>query len=349
MDPRTGEVLALYSSPGFDPNAFVGGMDPDEWHALSHSEDQPLFNRAIGGLYPPASPWKLAVAVSALKRGAAGLDSHMEIPCRGGLLYGNRYFRCWKEHGDLSLREAIQFSCDVYFYQLGLKLTLDNLLRDAVDMGFGERSGIDLPGEQLPLFPRSNKYYDEQYGRGGWTNAVTLNLAIGQGENSQSLSNMVRFYAMLASPTGAAPAPRLVAEESVPLRSLHMSPAALAELQDALVQVVRTGTAAGARIAELEIAGKTGTAQNARGPAHGWFLGFAPADRPAVVVGAIVEFAGHGSDVAPLVTRIIARHLLGPDAPPPGSGELEFMLPSDSAPAPRRLLPDTSPLSRPPA
>ncbi|MFQ5703569.1 MAG: penicillin-binding protein 2 [Gemmatimonadales bacterium] len=345
MDPRNGEVLALYSAPSFDPNLFVGGMDPGQWNSLSGSPDQPLFNRAIEGRYPPASPWKLAVAASALKRGIVTLDSHMDEPCRGGLQYGNRYFRCWKRegHGDITLREAIQYSCDVYFYQLGLKLRLPNLLHDGVEMGFRQRSGIDLPGEAIPEFPGSIEYYNRRFGPRGWTSAVTLNLAIGQGENAQSLSNMMRFYSMLANPEGSAPEPRLVkGEGSGHLRSLGLSRAALSGLRDALVAVVQTGTASGSRIADLKIAGKTGTAQNSHGPDHGWFVAFAPADNPVIVVGAIVEFAEHGSRVAPMVTRIIAHQLLGPSAPELDERELELVLPADSAPVPRPLLPDTS-------
>lgn len=339
MDPRTGEVLALYSSPTFDPNALVQGMDPVEWLALSRSPQSPLINRAIAGRYPPASPWKLVVAASALRRGLVEFDTHMPIPCRGGLQYGNRYFRCWAVHGDLSLREAIAVSCDVYFYQLGLKITLENMLRDVAAMGLNERSGIDLPGEQRPLFPPSTAYYDRRYGRGGWTNAVTLNLAIGQGENAQTLINMVSIYAMLANATGTAPEPRLVVGGKTQVRSLGLSPADLAGLRDALVQVVRSGTAAHARIDDLEIAGKTGTAQNATGPSHGWFIGFAPADAPTVVVGGVFAFGGNSAAVARLVNRVIARYLLGPDADALRPGGLEFEIPADSAPRPIPLLP----------
>ena len=344
MDPRNGDVLALYSAPSFDPNLFVGGMEPEEWQALSGSVDEPLFNRAVGGQYPPASPWKLAVAAGAIKRGIVTLDTRMTEPCRGGYQYGNRYFRCWKldGHGDITLREAIQYSCDVFFYQLGLKLGLANLLDDGVAMGFREPSGIDLPGETKPQFPGSTQYYDRRFGPRGWTSAVTLNLAIGQGENAQSLSNMLRFYAMLANPRGEAPEPRLVAGDGGKIRSLGLSPSELAGLRDALVQVVQSGTAAQSQIADLKIAGKTGTAQNSHGPDHGWFIAFAPADDPVIVVGAIVEFAEHGTSVAPMVTRIIARHILGPTAPEVDTSELELSLPADSAPEPRPLFPDTS-------
>jgi penicillin-binding protein 2 len=347
MDPRSGEVLALYSAPTFDPNLFVGGMDLDSWRSISESEDNPLFNRAIEGTYPPASPWKLAVAASALRRGIATMETRMETPCAGGILYGNRYFRCWHEagHGDITLREAIQHSCDVYFYQLGLHISLEGILRDGVAMGFNQLSGVDLPDERAPLFPASTEYYDRRYGPSGWTRGVTLNLAIGQGENTQSVVSMVKFYAMLANEDGAAPVPHLVEAGITDSRSLGLDSAELGDLRDALVAVVQEGTAVGARIAELRIAGKTGTAQNPHGPEHGWFIGFAPAESPEIVVGAIVEFAEHGSYVAPLVTRVIRRHLVGSDAE---EGELRFVLPADSAPGPVPILPDSSQLRRTP-
>ena len=323
MDPTNGDVLALYSSPSYDPNAFIGGIDPALWTTLSRAEDYPLLDRAIQARYPPGSTWKLVLAAVAMSRGLVGLNSHMPIPCRGGLQYGNRYFHCWRPegHGDLDLAQAIQYSCDVYFYQLGLKVGLNDLLNDAVRLGFRDRSGIDLPGELRPIFPASTAYYDLHYGPRGWTNAVTLNLAIGQGENSQTLASMVSFYAMLANPDGRAPEPHLLASSTPPVRSLGLSPEQLAGLRQALVEVVQHGTAASAQVANLRIAGKTGTAQNSHGPDHGWFIGFAPADSPRVVVGSIVAFAEHGPVVARLVDQIIARYLLVPAAARVGMGD----------------------------
>ena len=302
-----------------------------------------MFNRATQARYAPASPWKLAVAAMALERGVVTMDSRMAMPCEGGLRYYNRYFRCWRTqgHGSLTLFEAIQHSCDVFFYQLGLTLGLTNLLHDAVALGFRERSGIDLPNEYRPQFPPSTEYYNQLYGPRGWTNAVTLNLAIGQGENAQTLINMMLFYSMLSNRRGVAPRPHLVGGERVETRALGLEEPALDGLREALVAVVDRGTAAGAQIADLHIAGKTGTAQNPQGPDHGWFIAFAPVEDPQVVVGAIVEFAEHGSSVAPMVTRIMARYLLGPDAVPAGPiWSLE--LPADSAPEPVPILPDTS-------
>ncbi len=350
MDPRTGEVIALYSSPSFDPNPFIGGYDPEQWRALAESEDFPLFNRATQARYAPASPWKLAVAAMALERGIVEMESHMSMPCAGGMRYYNRYFRCWRSegHGDLSLFEAIQQSCDVYFYQLGLKLGLTNMLQDAGALGFREQSGIDLPNEYRPLFPPSTEYYNERYGRSGWTNAVTLNLAIGQGENAQTLINMLRFYGMIASEDGEAPEPRLVPGDGGNSRSLGLSRSHRQELRAALLAVVDSGTAVGARIANLRIAGKTGTAQNPQGLDHGWFIAFAPVDSPTVVVGSIIEFAEHGSSVARLVTAVIAHWLLGPEAVPEGTPVPWLEIPADSAPEPVPILPDTALLNQRP-
>ncbi len=344
-DPRTGGVLALYSAPSFDPNLFVGRMELEDWNALLDAGGEPLFNRAIEGLYPPASPWKLAVAASALKHNLVDLDTRMDIPCTGGMLYGNRYFRCWHEagHGNVTLMEAIEHSCDVYFYQLGLLIGLDRLLEDGVEMGFLDLSGIDLPDERTPHFPESTEYYDRRYGPRGWTSGVTLNLSIGQGENSQSVSNMVRFYSMLANEDGSAPELRLVLGGSTQRRSMGLDREHLEGLRESLVQVVETGTAAAAQVAELQIAGKTGTAQNSQGLDHGWFVGFAPAANPEIVVAAILEHAEHGSTVAPFVNRIIARYLLGEDAPLP-----RFVMPADSVPRTRSLRPEPAPTQRRP-
>ena len=274
----------------------------------------------------------------------------MTMPCTGGMRYYTRYFRCWRTegHGELTLFEAIQQSCDVYFYQLGLKLGLTNMLQDASTLGFREPSGIDLPNEYRPLFPPSTEYYDERYGRSGWTNAVTLNLAIGQGENAQTLINMIRFYGMLASQDGDTPEPRLVPGDRGSMRSLGLSESHLQGLRDALLAVVDSGTAIGARIANLRIAGKTGTAQNPHGPDHGWFIAFAPVDSPTVVVGSVIEFAEHGSSVARLVTSVVAHWLLGPEAVPEGTPVPWLVIPADSAPEPVPILPDTALLNQRP-
>jgi len=194
LNPNTGEVLALYSAPGFDPNAFVGGVSTDYWRSVNENPATPLLDRAIQTRYPPGSTWKLAIAAMALKRGIITFRSRMPIPCRGGLQYGNRFFRCWSAqgHGDLTLTEAIAQSCDVYFYQLGIKLGVTSLVEDGNAWGFRGRTGLDLPSEIPSEFPTGPEYYDRLYGARRWTSAVALNLAIGQGENAQTLANISR-------------------------------------------------------------------------------------------------------------------------------------------------------------
>ena len=340
LNPNTGEVLALYSAPGFDPNAFVGGISASYWRSLNESAAHPLLDRAIQARYPPGSTWKLAVAAMALKRGIVGPRSKMPMPCRGGLQYGNRYFRCWnaRGHGALTLTEAIAQSCDVYFYQLGIRLGVSSLLEDANAWGFRGRTGIDLPGELPSEFPTGPEYYDRIYGPRRWTSAVALNLAIGQGENAQTLVQMVRLYQQLAS-DGNMRTPFVVrpvagGAASAEHVSLDLSADQLATLRRAMIAVVEQGTARGSRLASLSIAGKTGTAQNPHGPNHGWFIGFAPPDKPEIVVGAIVEFAREGPYVAPLVSRTIA-HYLGIDDR--SAAAMRVVLPSDSAPQPFQL------------
>jgi penicillin-binding protein 2 len=248
--------------------------------------------------------------------------------------FGNRFFRCWKAagHGSLDLVGAVAQSCDVYFYQLGQRLQLDNILQDGVAMGFRERSHIDLVNEVAPIWPATTEYFDRRYGPRGWSQAVVLNLAIGQGENTQTLVNMVRFYAALAG-DGRAPIPYIVRPDSGGTPDLGLTTAQLDVLRSALVAVVERGTAVRSRMAEYTLAGKTGTAQNAHGKDHGWFIGFAPAEKPQIVVGAIFEFGEHGSDVAPYVMRTVRRYLLGADA---GSeiGHPRLQLPGDAPAAP---------------
>jgi penicillin-binding protein 2 len=335
LDPTTGGILALYSAPGYDPNAFVGGVSPEYWRDLNLNDAHPLLNRAIQARYPPGSTWKLAVAAMALRRGVATMNTRMAIPCRGGLQYGDRFFHCWNPlgHGSLTLGQAIAQSCDVYFYQLGLKLGITSLLEDANDWGFRARTGVDLPGELQPQFPSGPEYFDRVYGPRHWSSGVALNLAIGQGENAQTLLNMVRLYQMLAS-DGKSRTPYLVRPASEPPYDLNLTPEQLASLRQAMINVVEQGTARGARLAELKIAGKTGTAQNSQGANHGWFIGFAPADNPQIVVGAVLEFGRHGTVAAPLVARVIA-HYLGADTT---VARYQFVLPNDSTPADNRIL-----------
>ena len=212
---------------------------------------------------------------------------------------------------------------------------MPSLLEDANAWGFRGRTGIDLPGEIPSEFPTGPEYYDRLYGPRRWTLAVALNLAIGQGENAQTLVQMVRLYQQLAT-DGRLRTPFVVRQAATKNEnvSLDLSADQIKWLRRSMIAVVEQGTARGSRLAALTIAGKTGTSQNSHGPDHGWFIAFAPADKPEIVVGAIVEFAEHGTAVAPLVARAIARYLGIEDT---RVQRIRIAVPTDSAPQPFQL------------
>jgi len=315
MDPKTGAVLAMYSAPSYDPNVFVGRFEQDEWQALYTDPGRPLFNRAISALYAPGSVFKLVMAGIAMRQGEADMTTEMPIPCRGALQYGNRVFHDWTPagHGILDLEGAIRESCDVYFYQLGIKLTLVDILAGVPDFGFGRPTGIDLPSEASGAFPPDTAWYTRRYGRWGWTHSVVLNLAIGQGENAQSALKMAQYFAALAS-DGSMPTPRVARDGPIaePAHRLPIDNDQLMGLRSALIAVVNEdgGTARGSRLRRWTLAGKTGTAQNPHGEDHAWFVGFAPAEDPEIVAAVIVEAGAHGSSTAaPIVSRLINFYL----------------------------------------
>jgi penicillin-binding protein 2 len=316
LDPQTGGVLALYSAPSYDVNRFTGGIPADYWKQLLTDDRRPLVNKAIQGRYPPGSTFKLATAVTGLEGGIVSLDSHMPEPCTGGYQYGNRYFHCWDKrgHGDIDLSQAIEKSCDVYFYQLGLKIGLSRLIAGGVSLDMRDKSGIDLPEEKRALFPYAVDYYNKTYGARGWSNSVILNLSIGQGENAQTVVNMAKFYAALAT-DGRAPTPFVARHTPERQQLFKLTQEQMDGLRKALAGVVQAGgTAASARIQGVVLAGKTGTAQtgkfvNGTELNHAWFVGFAPADKPRIVVAVMIEFGGHGGRAAHVASSVISHYL----------------------------------------
>jgi penicillin-binding protein 2 len=308
LDPGDGGVLALYSAPTFDPNAFVGGVDPALWARLATDEKRPLYDRSVLGLYPPGSTWKLAAAGIALDLGVIAPDEHMEVPCRGGWFWGNRYWRCWnpRGHGYQNLAQAIGNSCDVYFYQLGLRVGLVPLLERATAIGFSRRCGIDLPQESQGIFPAERAWWNRTFGYTP-TEGEVLSLAIGQGPNSQTPLKMAQFYVALAR-DGSAPAPALARGVDVgPGWSLDLSPEHIESLRAGLRMVTAPGGTAhfGTALEHWDVLGKTGTSQNPeslQGLAedHAWFAGMAGpvGGEPEIVIAVIVEHAGGGSAVA---------------------------------------------------
>ncbi len=318
LEPNTGEVLAIHSAPTFDPNRFIGGVSTEYYKQLTTDTRRPLYNKAMQGRYPPASTFKLATSVVALEAGLVNLDTRMPQPCTGGYTYGGRYFRCWDHsgHGAVTLAQAIAKSCDVYFYQLGLRLTLSRFLAGGVQLKFGEKSGIDLPNETTPIWPYAVEYFDKLYGPKNWTNAVTLNLAIGQGENTQTILNMARFYTALAT-DGSAARPEVVHRNPERTKIMDLTPAQLAGLRDAMGDVVSgRGTAASAMIQGVVLAGKTGSAQNETKIDHAWFVGFAPKDDPKIVVAVMLWQGAHGYAAARIASKIVEHYLKRPTIQP---------------------------------
>ncbi len=314
LDPTDGNVLALYSAPSFDPNLFVGGIDTETWRALNTDPRRPMYNKAILGRFAPASPFKLATAAIGLDLGVVRPDEHMPQPCTGGFQYG-RYWRCWKVggHGDIDLLEAVQHSCDVYFYQLGLRIGLQRLLSEATELGFSTTCGIDLPAESPGIFPRGPEYWEQVFGYAPNESEV-LSLSIGQGPNSQTPLKMAQFYTALAR-DGSAPAPRIYpdgpAPEGDPWR-LDLSDEALATLREGLRRVTAPGGTAHMASLELwDLYGKTGTGesnltQSGLADTDAWFVGMAGprGGDPEVVVVVLVQSGGGGSaTAAPIVAK----------------------------------------------
>ncbi|NJD18583.1 MAG: hypothetical protein FIA95_04780, partial [Gemmatimonadetes bacterium] len=275
---------------------------------------KPLYDRAVRGLYAPASTFKLATAAIALERGVVGPGDHMAVPCSGGWFWGGRLWRCHKPegHGSLDLAGAIANSCDVYFYQLGLRIGLDRMLRRATDIGFSRQCGVDLPQESRGIFPGDRQFWNRRFGYAPQEGEV-LSLAIGQGPNDQTPLKMAQFYTALAR-DGSAPAPAIA--QGVELGegwSLDLKPEHLATLREGLRQVTQPGGTAhyAGTLEHWEVLGKTGTGQNAQSVAglaadHAWFAAIVGpfGGAPEIVVVVLVEHGESGSRVAaPIATK----------------------------------------------
>lgn len=326
IDPRNGEVLALASKPNYDPNEFSMGITQERWSELSGGGNYPLFNRAIQAAYPPGSTIKPFTALAGLECGAMTPGTHFAQSCTGEYRFGSRLFGCWKHdgHGSLALHDAIVRSCDVYFYQLGLRIGLDRLAAYMAKLTLSDKTGIDLPQERRGSFPDQG-WYDKRYGAGRWSRGIILNLAIGQGEVILTPIKLAQIAAFLAN-GGTLWRPHLVRDaggngSSAPDDSMRQDVPVdvhnLAEVRAAMASVVadREGTGGQARIDSIAVAGKTGTAQNPHGKDHALFICFAPADAPRIAVAVLVENAGHGSTAAAPIARKVLQSFFHP-APP---------------------------------
>jgi penicillin-binding protein 2 len=320
MDPRNGDVLAMTSSPAFPLDRLTGNVGRDEWVRLVRDPMTPLMNRALQGQYPPGSIFKIIVTAAGLQEGSlTPMDS---VYCNGEFHLGDWTFKDWKPggHGHLDLHGAIVQSCDIFFYQAGLRVGGDAMARYAQAFGLGAPTGIDLGGERFGLVPFSPA--QRQRTKHVWHAGDTVNMSIGQGKLLVTPLQIARMMSAVAN-GGILWKPRLVqrverADGTMAYNSsskmtehVDLSPVVWAFLRHALTAVVREGTGAAARIPGLEIAGKTGTAQtiaksdSAKGQDHAWFASFAPADDPQVVVVVLVERGGHGGQAAAPIARQI--------------------------------------------
>jgi len=322
LNVEDGGVLALYSAPSFDPSAFVGGIGREQWEQLNTDPARPLFNRAAVGRYPPASTWKLATAAIGLEMGVISPYERMPTPCYGSYQFGNVVRRCWNPsgHGHQDLAGAIAHSCNVYFYQLGLRIGLRRLIDEGSRLGFGERCGVDLPRESEGVFPEGVEFWERRFGYRPFENEV-LALSIGQGPNDQTPLKMAQFYLAIAR-GGDAPAPRLMSSgediEPLPAWSMDLSPASIQAMLQGLRQVTSAGgTAFLSSLEHWDLLGKTGTAQNdptgERYP-HAWFAGMAGpwGEAPEIVIVVLVEEGQSGSGLAaPVAAKAADFYLRG--------------------------------------
>lgn len=333
IEPQTGDVLALASTPGFDPNLFVDGISVADWRALSDSPDHPLLNRAIYSTYPPGSTFKPFMALAGLESGKRTLTqqfSNQGVFTTFGLHFLDRKSHC---QSGVDLHRSIVYSCNTYYYQLANELGIEAIARFMAPFGFGQRTGIDLPGEASGVLPSpewKRKHFSSKENQ-QWFGGETLSVGIGQGYNAYTPLQMANALATVLN-GGAVFRPHVVKHvvdvqsgvrepiEPQPVARVEVREAYLMALRAAMVDVTKIGTAS--RVfsdAPYEAGGKTGTAQvyslhgqryvksqvKERLRDHSWFIGFAPANNPTIAIAVVVENGGFGSHSAAPVARLV--------------------------------------------
>lgn len=348
IEPKTGEILAFVSMPTYDPNLFPGGIDPESWNELNNSEAKPLFNRAIRGVYPIGSTYKPFMALAGLETGATSPDYILNDT--GVFMLGNHKFRdaSGVPKGPLNLRRSLAVSSDVYYYWLATKLGVDSIYTFMKPWGFGQKTGIDLIGEQTGILP--NREWKEKRIRQPWVMGDTPSIGIGQGYNSFTLLQLAHAVATLAN-RGIVMTPHLVKEiqdpvsgqitlvakestNTIPLKSSNIE-----TVINGMIDVTKIGTGRGVFAKfPYDVAGKTGTAQvvsvaqdenfktkklRRRHQDHALFIAFAPANKPMIALAVLVENGGFGARAAaPIAKAAIDYWLTGNNTlnlPPPKS------------------------------
>ncbi|MBI3490419.1 MAG: penicillin-binding protein 2 [Acidobacteria bacterium] len=353
LDPSTGEVLAFTSVPSYDPNAFAAGIDRATWASLNSDELKPLQDRAIQGRYSPGSTFKMAVALAALEEGIITPD--FRVNCAGHATFYGRSYACWekKGHGSVSLRQAIEQSCDVYFYTVANMVGIDKINKWATALGLGVRSGIDLPNEVQGLVPSTE--WKRQVKHEKWYAGEVVSVGIGQGAVAVTPVSMAVYMATLAN-GGTRVTPHLLkavddgtgwkpVPAPPPQSHVEVDPEKLQAIRDGLWGVVNGhGTGGRAKILGHDVAGKTGTAQvisnegriaaNGRTTRdlrdNGWFVFFAPRDNPQIAGVVFLEHGVHAGNAASVAHHVLetffAKREDRPLPPPPTTNDLHLDL-----------------------
>jgi penicillin-binding protein 2 len=348
LDPKTGDIIVLASTPGFDPNGFVRGLSVAEYAALSNNIDVPLLNRALRGAYPPGSTVKPLYALAAQKYGVITPSQTQYCPGFFTLPGSSNKYRDDEKHGSVDMRTAISRSCDVYFYRVAEKMGIDHMHEFMSAFGYGELTGVDIPGEKPGLYasPEWKRRVFKRKADQVWFPGETISMGIGQGPITVTPLQQAHFAAELSERGQVIASPRLVAATRapgsvtiVPRSPTLMKPVNIATDEQWSVvfdgmegAVGPSGTAhvAGAG-AKYKWAGKTGTAQvvtvkqtestkhkdaDERKREHAWFIAFAPADDPKIAISVLVENAGFGATAAaPIARKVIDAYLLPNDVP----------------------------------
>ncbi len=337
MNPTTGEILAMVSRPSYDPNLFAQRLTGEDWQRIATDPSHPLQNRAFQAQYPPGSVFKLMVAIAGLESGA--LTPETKFHCPGQFYLGNVKFDDWKKggHGTLDLRNAIVNSCNVYFYQAGLRVGIEEITRISRAFGLGEPPGLGLGDEAKGSLPDPQP---RRRGQPGWSAGNTVVTSIGQGLVVTSPMQLLSMVSAIAN-GGTIYRPWVVKKiaslsgevldeyEPEPVRQVLVKPETLAFIRQAMLGVVNEGTGARAKVPGIPIGGKTGTAQVVRkgegkGQAdlkdHGWFVSFAPVDNPQIAVVVLVENGGFGGLVAAPVAKAVYEAAFGARQPFPRAG-----------------------------
>ncbi len=351
IEPETGGVLALVSTPTFDPNLFVEGISTQDWKELNDSPDHPLLNRAIFSAYPPGSTFKPFMALAGLTTGKRTLGYAMADP--GYFNFGGHRFMDDRVggHGMVDIHKSIVVSCNTFYYQLANDLGIDAIAGFMGPLGFGARTGIDLPGEAEGVLPspewKRKRFRKAELQR--WYGGETISVGIGQGYNAYTPVQLANALAavvndgklfrphLVRNVLDAHGVKRPVAPE--PLRTISLNPAHVAAVRSAMVDVNKSGTGARAfRGAPYEVGGKTGTAQvfslkggkyvegrvSERLRDHSWFIAYAPADKPKIALAVLVENGGFGAQsAAPIARRVIDYHLLKSRADQPADEDAD--------------------------